>query len=420
MPDDFFFKWNDFQQHISSSVLRLGQDSKFSDVTLACDDDHQVPVHKIILAASSQVFSELLKQCNHLNPIIFMRGTKPNLLNSILDFIYYGEVRIKHDDINSFIKIAEQLAIKGIADGQQQIIRETYFVLDCNKCILKETEIYPNKENHLKITNIDLQIVGNNDFEGETQPKSTKNASSDYSDDTVLTNKKICNENFSGMSLEDEHKTDNLDKETVYYNELYKKILSMIEKDKNHVGGSKTMLNWKCKLCDRVGTSSTIKTHVEAKHLKEGTYPCNLCGKVCKTLKSLRNHSDLHIKCEPISTISELPSCPKCGKYFVQLQLLKIHSYTHKKEKPTECPHCSKTCSTNNHLTVHIREVHIKEKPHACTHCSMCFSRSTLLRYHIRKNHSGEKLYNCPYCEKSLLMTNSSMKVHMETHLYIR
>ena len=64
-------------------------------------------------------------------------------------------------------KWAEQLAIKGIADGQEQTNQETYLVLDCKKCILKENEIYPNKENHLQITKVDLQIVGTNDFEGE-------------------------------------------------------------------------------------------------------------------------------------------------------------------------------------------------------------------------------------------------------------
>ena len=123
-PDEFLFKWKDFQHYMSSSVLKLGQDSELSDVTLVCDDNYQVQAHKIILAATSQIFSDLLKQCN-----------QPNTLNSLVDFTYYGKVRLEQEDVNSFIETAEELLIRGIAgpqvkDDSQQTNPEAHIVSD--------------------------------------------------------------------------------------------------------------------------------------------------------------------------------------------------------------------------------------------------------------------------------------------------
>ena len=112
--NDYFLKWNDSPQNISSSVFKVSKDSKLSDVTLACEGNHQIQAHKIILAATSRVFGDLLKQCNQPKPLIFIIGTQPNTLNSILEFIYYGEVRIEQEEVNSFIEVAEELLISGI------------------------------------------------------------------------------------------------------------------------------------------------------------------------------------------------------------------------------------------------------------------------------------------------------------------
>jgi hypothetical protein len=39
----------------------MRQDHYFFDVTLACEDKQKIEAHKVILAASSPVFRELLK-----------------------------------------------------------------------------------------------------------------------------------------------------------------------------------------------------------------------------------------------------------------------------------------------------------------------------------------------------------------------
>ena len=52
----------------------LGVDNVFADLTLACDDGHQLEDHKVILAASSLFFQNLLKRKRHPHPLIYIYG----------------------------------------------------------------------------------------------------------------------------------------------------------------------------------------------------------------------------------------------------------------------------------------------------------------------------------------------------------
>ena len=67
-------QWNDFKQNISSSFGELREDKDLTDVTLACEDGKQVEAHKVVLAASSPFFKDILKRNKHPHPLIYMRG----------------------------------------------------------------------------------------------------------------------------------------------------------------------------------------------------------------------------------------------------------------------------------------------------------------------------------------------------------
>ena len=46
----------------SSTFSDLRKDVEFTDVTVVCEDDHQVEAHKVILAASSPLFKNMLQR----------------------------------------------------------------------------------------------------------------------------------------------------------------------------------------------------------------------------------------------------------------------------------------------------------------------------------------------------------------------
>ena len=117
--EKFCLKWNDFESNISSSFRDLREAKDLFDLTLLCGEFHQFQAHKVILSASSPFFRRVLCQNPHNNnPMIYLRGISPSDLQYILDFIYYGEVNVSQDNLNSFLAVAEDLKIKGLTQGQ--------------------------------------------------------------------------------------------------------------------------------------------------------------------------------------------------------------------------------------------------------------------------------------------------------------
>ena len=53
--------------------------------------------------------------CQH--PIIVLRDIKYDDLFSLLQFMYNGEVNVAQDQLNSFLKSAESLKIRGLTDN---------------------------------------------------------------------------------------------------------------------------------------------------------------------------------------------------------------------------------------------------------------------------------------------------------------
>ena len=115
--DKLCLQWNDFRANISTSFGHLRTDGDLTDVTLACEDGSQVEAHKVVLAASSPFFTNLLKKNKHKQPLIYMRGLQSNDLVAILDFLYHGEANILQESLDSFLALAEELQLKGLAGG---------------------------------------------------------------------------------------------------------------------------------------------------------------------------------------------------------------------------------------------------------------------------------------------------------------
>ena len=117
--EKFCLKWNDFESNISSSFKEIREEKDFMDVTLACDDD-QINAHKVVLSACSPFFRTILRRNPHQHPLLYMKGIKYSNLESLLNFMYYGEVNIAQEELNSFLAVAEELKVKGLTQNQSQ------------------------------------------------------------------------------------------------------------------------------------------------------------------------------------------------------------------------------------------------------------------------------------------------------------
>ena len=124
MSEKLCLKWNDFQENVNTAFGSLRQDNDFADVTLACEDGQQIEAHKVILAASSPFFQNLLKRNQHHHPLIYMRGLKSEDLLAIVDFLYCGEANVFQENLDSFLAIAEELKLKGLMGQMEDAEKE--------------------------------------------------------------------------------------------------------------------------------------------------------------------------------------------------------------------------------------------------------------------------------------------------------
>ena len=63
--EELCLQWNDFQNIVRSAFADLRNDEDLTDVTLVFEDGRQIKAHKLVLAAMSPFFLDLLKRNKH-------------------------------------------------------------------------------------------------------------------------------------------------------------------------------------------------------------------------------------------------------------------------------------------------------------------------------------------------------------------
>jgi len=114
--EKFCLRWNDFERNISSAFKDIRDEKEFFDITIACEDE-QLQAHKVILSACSPFFKKVLYRNHHQHPLLYLKGVSFKDMESVLNFMYHGEVNVAQDDLNSFLQVAEDLRVKGLTQN---------------------------------------------------------------------------------------------------------------------------------------------------------------------------------------------------------------------------------------------------------------------------------------------------------------
>ena len=306
--EKFCLKWNDFQENLTTTFESLLEDSDFADVTLTCEDGQPIEAHKIVLAASSPIFKSILKANKHQHPVIYMRGVKFDDLLSVIAFAYHGQTMIGKENIHSFLSIAEELKMKGIDGGMKTTnaretedtnIIKTHNILDSNKDIIKE---YTSNQNIHKNTLNDLEI-GESVINQSLLTKNSHNVENIckkfpqviWQVDQIPENLVLKAEPQLD-SLFEKHVMSEF-KAPVDLKELDDMIQSQMSRgEKILIGSSKGFYRQICNVCGKDGMGSTIKDHIETKHIVGVSRPCGLCEKSCPSRGALKAHMRIHHK----------------------------------------------------------------------------------------------------------------------------
>ena len=253
MGEHLCLQWADFRENVDSAFGRLRYDKVFADVTLACEDGQQMDAHKVILAASSPIFEEILQRNKHPHPMIYMRGFQSKHFASILDFLYLGEANVFQVDLDSFLYIAEEIKLKGLTQKTSSEILEAQ----------RKTQHPEPVAETLESTTRGRNMISDANFSGNTSIQALEISSQSGS----------------------------------YLQSLDEKVKTMMDKGQNMITFGKQkdgkpirVTSCVCKVCGKEGRTNDIRNHIEANHLEGISLPCDYCDKTCPSRASLRMH----------------------------------------------------------------------------------------------------------------------------------
>ena len=296
--ENFCLKWKEFQHNIDSSYYELRKDAEFSDVTLVCEEDQQFEVHKIILAASSPFFSNVLKRNKHSHPMIYMRGLQARDLVAIVDFIYHGEANVCQEDLDRFLALAEDLQLKGLSRSKDKSLYAPQ----------KPLKILPHQESPMKPTpkpENNHQRICTDGSEIDTNTNGENHNIHPINGNKGVVNTDVTIENFKADESEIDTNTRSKNPNIVPVNDnsgvvTIEDLKAMLDSMMESIDEGEH--KWKCTICGKAtkGTvsiaRSEMRSHIES-HYEGLTYPCNQCGKVSSSIKSLTIHiSKIHKK----------------------------------------------------------------------------------------------------------------------------
>ena len=105
---------------IFSHILPLRRNTNFNDVTLVCDDGQKLFANKLVLATSSEYFFDILNTSENVPSTFCFDGTNCAEFNLILDYVYFGQIRINLKDIDRFISLANKFKLHGFYNVENQ------------------------------------------------------------------------------------------------------------------------------------------------------------------------------------------------------------------------------------------------------------------------------------------------------------
>lgn len=171
----------------------------FCDATIACNGKF-FSVHRIVLSCCSEYFEEIFKNTPCRHPYVILKDIQISSIEYMLEFIYKGNVKIPENNLQSFLKAAETLKIKGLAapdipisgkdvsTGANSENNESQIAISAEEC---ETELQATEST--SASNLTSNQDGSNSIkESEGRPKKCSKKQSKHQRKEELIDKRRC------------------------------------------------------------------------------------------------------------------------------------------------------------------------------------------------------------------------------------
>ena len=183
-----------------------------------------------------------------------MRGLKAKDLDALVDFIYYGEANIYQEDLDTFLALAEELQLKGIApSGDQSPVKKL------------------DDQQKPKV----MKSKGDMFVKGKQELYTTTQETKPLFDFSFRDYKSLVPAAVGQVIMAVDSNIGEIDSQ----------MKTMMERINDGE------YNWKCTVCGKrtKGSPTQMKRHVEV-HIEGLSYPCTQCGKVSTTRNGLNTH----------------------------------------------------------------------------------------------------------------------------------
>ncbi|CAB4060399.1 unnamed protein product [Lepeophtheirus salmonis] len=276
-------RWDDFELNFKNGFSQLRHDEELFDITLATASN-QIKAHKVILSSCSPFFPE--STFKHLE--------------SLMSFMYKGEVHVGQEELDDFLKVAQELKIKGLCASTPDKMDRINAVSPLPKH--KKTSTHSSSGKFLSDVDQDIQPTDN-------EMQSIEDSVNIINHDEGLSSSFECEDNKDFITYQDHESMKDSNflmipgvsdaRSSLDDNEEYVRALNLeiskfvVDKDMNG--------NFRCKRCSYVSPRrDTIRAHIEAIHFITSGFKCNICQRTFKTRQSLKTHKLKYHKPGPV------------------------------------------------------------------------------------------------------------------------
>jgi len=288
--DNYHLNWDKHETNIREAFCSLRKDKHFSDVTLACED-RQFQAHKVVLSASSSFFEQILKSHKHPSPLVYLKGVEAKHMELFLNFMYSGEVMLKQEELERFLKTGAELGLRGLT------ISET----------LPNSNSSQNEVNYSSVNTPSTELV-------KELPKTEAHSPAKWSTPSPVkigspsilsTNPSFksdetmkCGDVVFGTVVKSENFDTSHDMAPNYQIDEWQDLKNYVIVDKK---SPRAKAIYKCSLCEKImNHAEAMIRHIESKHFRDAfTHPCPVCENTFETRAILNSHKQKEHKIIP-------------------------------------------------------------------------------------------------------------------------